>query len=60
MASMVRIQGMPDLICYCFNYTAEDIQHDLEINGRSTILEKIKMERESGGCNCVAKHPKGR
>ena len=33
------------LICYCFQYTADDIQLDYLENGRSTIMEKIQMEK---------------
>ena len=29
---------MEDLICYCFNYTALDIEMDVLQNGRSTIM----------------------
>jgi hypothetical protein len=31
---------MEDLICYCFAYTAEDIEDDVRSNGPSTILDK--------------------
>ncbi len=51
---------MPDLVCYCFAYTADDIRQDYENNGRSTILEKIKTERNAGSCQCAEKNPKGR
>jgi len=51
---------MPELICYCFNYTVDDIRQDCETNGQSTILEKIKSEKKFGNCQCAAKNPKGR
>lgn len=47
-------------ICYCFNYTAEDIEQDARDHGRSTILEKILQEKQAGGCQCATKNPKGR
>ncbi len=50
----------PELICYCFNYTLEDIHQDYETNGHSTILEQIKRERTSGNLACAEKNPKGR
>lgn len=31
-----------EIICYCFSYTKEDIEKDLKLNGKSTILEYIK------------------
>lgn len=49
-----------DTVCYCFRYTKKQIEHDYRANGRSTILEKIRKERQSGGCDCVSKNPKGR
>lgn len=51
---------MSEMVCYCFEYTADDIIQDYENNGHSTILEKIKAERNSGNCECVDKNPKGR
>ncbi|RJR17323.1 MAG: BFD-like (2Fe-2S) protein [Desulfobacteraceae bacterium] len=51
---------MSETICYCFDYTAEDIQNDLLLNGRSTILERIQKEKSSGLCNCGIKNPKAR
>ena len=51
---------MPDLVCYCFEYTAEDIRQDYETNGYSTILEKIKTEKQFDKCQCATKNPKGR
>ena len=49
-----------DLICYCFGYTAGDIQRDIEENGRSLIMEKIMAEKKAGACNCAEKNPQKR
>ena len=49
-----------DLICYCFEYTRDDIEQDYIKNGRSFIMEKITAEKKTGGCDCVIKNPKGR
>ncbi len=52
---------MAKLICYCWNYTDEDIIKDvLEHNGKSTILERIKAEKKAGRCQCEVKNPSGR
>lgn len=52
---------MSQKICYCYNYTANDIKLDvLENNGRSLILEKITAEKQKGSCQCSTKHPEGR
>jgi len=49
-----------DLICFCFNYTRENIEQDYRKNGRSTIMEKIQSEKKFGNCQCAEKNPKGR
>ncbi|NNL77126.1 MAG: hypothetical protein HKO68_12395 [Desulfobacterales bacterium] len=51
---------MNDFICYCFEYTREDIEQDVVKNGRSLIMEKIQTEKKIGGCQCAEKNPKGR
>ena len=51
---------MDGLICYCFNYSAEDIRQDYLSNRRSTIMEKIQTEKKFGRCQCAVKNPKGR
>ena len=52
---------MSKTICYCYNYSDEDIRSDvLQNNGRSTILEHITEEKKKGACQCKTKHPEGR
>jgi len=52
---------MATTICYCFNYTDEDIRNDvIEHNGLSTIMERIMTEKKAGNCQCAVKNPKGR
>jgi hypothetical protein len=51
---------MSEMVCYCFNFTAEDIEQDYLKNGRSTIMEKIRAEKKTGQCDCAIKNPKGR
>ena len=51
---------MPELVCYCFEYTVDDIRQDYKTNGHSTILEKIKSEKKFGNCRCAEKNPQGR
>lgn len=48
-----------ELVCYCFEYTRNDIEQDFKRLGYSTILEKIKTEKKSNGCSCEVKNPKG-
>lgn len=58
-----RLKGtdmVDDLICYCFGYTVDDIHLDYRENGKSTIMEKIQLEKQSGNCQCATKNPRGR
>ena len=59
-AQTERIVIVGDLICYCFGYAEADIHHDFMQNGKSTIMEKIQMEKKFGNCQCAAKNPKGK
>ena len=49
-----------DLICYCLGYSADDIRKDYQVNGKSTIMEKIQTEKKFGNCQCGIKNPKGK
>ncbi len=53
-------KNMGEIICFCFDYTATDIEKDVRLHGRSTILEKILSEKKAGACRCAVKNPKGR
>jgi len=48
------------LICYCFEYSVNDIKKDYMENGKSTIMEKIQLEKRFGNCQCATKAPKGK
>ncbi len=43
---------MESLICYCFGYTASDIERDVLLSGKSRIMERIMSEKKVGGCQC--------
>jgi len=49
-----------ELVCYCFEYSEDDIKNDFRQHGKSTIMEKIQMEKKSGNCQCATKNPKGK
>uniref|UniRef100_A0A7C4ET58 BFD-like (2Fe-2S) protein n=1 Tax=Desulfomonile tiedjei TaxID=2358 RepID=A0A7C4ET58_9BACT len=49
-----------EYVCYCHEYTAEDIERDFLANGRSTIVEKIAAAKKANGCECATKNPKGK
>ena len=63
MAEMIMFEQSDfrddELVCYCFEYTRNDIEKDYLQNGRSTILGKIISEKKAGRCNCTEKNPKG-
>ena len=52
---------MSQLICYCFEYTEDDIINDFRNNhGKSAILERITQARKNNTCQCDDKHPEKR
>ncbi len=47
-------------ICYCFDYTDEDIIADVKANnGESTIEKRIAEAKRRKQCQCEIKNPKG-
>ena len=51
---------MVDHICYCFEYSREEIEQDFLKHGRSKIMDKIAAEKKMGACECTTKNPRGR
>lgn len=49
----------PMPLCYCFDYTREDVRRDLAEQGRTEIPERIKAEIKAGFCACEVKNPSG-
>lgn len=49
-----------NFICYCFKYTADDLENDFAAHGRSTIMARIMNEKKNGKCTCESTNPKGR
>ena len=56
----LRNNQMIDPVCYCFEYSRQDIERDVLKNGRSLIMEKIMAAKKFGGCQCTTKNPRGR
>ncbi len=50
----------PQLVCYCFDHTSEDIQQDFLRQGESTIEADIREKVARGLCSCEVKNPKGK
>lgn len=56
-----RTQGVRTVsrtICYCFNFTEDDIRNDITRNGSSTILAYIVEQKKKTACQCPTKNPK--
>ena len=49
----------PMPLCYCFEYSREDIRRDIDVSGSTLILERIKAEVQEGFCACEVKNPSG-
>lgn len=49
-----------DMVCFCFEFTRNEIEQDYLQNSRSTVLDRIASEKKSGACDCKNKNPKGR
>lgn len=50
----------PHSICYCFEYTRENIAREIEETGESTAVEWITERVQAGECACKYKNPTGR
>jgi hypothetical protein len=51
---------MAEKICFCFNYTDEDIAQEVRTHGKSLLLERIRAAKKAGLCRCANENPKGR
>ena len=49
----------PATVCYCFDWTKEKIQTEIEKTGKSSALEDIKEKMKSIGCSCEILNPSG-
>ena len=49
----------PATVCYCFDWTKEKIQAQLDATGNTTALEDIKAKMENPGCSCEILNPSG-
>jgi len=49
----------PIPLCYCFDYSREDIRRNIEAAGKTSVLEEIKTEVQGGFCACEVRNPGG-
>lgn len=55
----IKEDADPVPLCYCFDYSREDIWRDIEAKGETSVLEEIKNEVQGGFCACEVKNPSG-
>ena len=46
-------------VCYCFGWTPQKIQQEIEATGESTVIEQIKAQVKAGNCYCEVTNPQG-
>lgn len=47
------------LVCYCFGWTSQKIQAEIETTGKSTTIDQIKAQVKAGNCYCEMTNPQG-
>ena len=48
----------PRPVCYCFDHTVEEIDEEVRLTGKTTVLDEIKA-RMKEACWCETKNPQG-
>ena len=51
--------GTPQMVCYCFEHTKDEIQDDYQAQGESRIEDRIREKVTAGSCSCEVMNPKG-
>jgi len=46
-------------VCYCFGWTPEKIRAEIQVTGKSTVVEQIKAQVKAGNCYCEITNPQG-
>ncbi len=49
----------PVQVCYCFDWTTDDIERELRLTGSTTIPDRIKQKIQQGFCHCETMNPQG-
>lgn len=50
----------PIPLCYCFDYTWDDLSRDLALDGDTDVPKRVKAEVKRGFCACDVKNPSGK
>ena len=51
---------IPGMLCYCFEFTEDDIRKDIEDKGTTDIPIKIQLEIKNDNCRCSELNPSGK
>lgn len=46
-------------VCYCFDWTTDDIEREFHLTGTTTIPDRIKEKIQQGFCHCETMNPQG-
>jgi len=49
----------PVPLCYCFDYTRDDVFRDIGAIGSTSLPDRIKTEVQAGFCACEVRNPSG-
>ena len=50
----------PAMVCYCFEWSIERMQEEIERQGYTQALDDIKHNMDTIGCDCSRRNPSGR
>lgn len=51
--------ALPIPVCYCFDWTTEDIEREIRLTGDTTIPDRIRQKVRQGFCHCETMNPQG-
>lgn len=54
----IKETAAPRPLCYCFNHSAEEIDEQIRLTGKTSVLDDIKT-RMKEACWCETKNPQG-
>jgi hypothetical protein len=49
----------PIQVCYCFDWTTDDIEREIRLAGATRIPDRIKEKVQQGFCHCETMNPQG-
>lgn len=52
-------ENTPRQVCYCFDYTDQDILEEIQKTGKSTAVQIITQNIKEGLCACEMRNPQG-